>query len=352
MIGMTKSSPATQIFAEGMPPANDAGLFGLTDTYESADLVILPVPWDATASYGKGTANSAQGIVKASHQLDLVDLKFGKPYERGIFLLDSDPEISEYNAAATKDVETIRNNEEGALDLPSLVGGVNGYSDKVNSKIEYASKTHLKNNKLVAVLGGDHSSPFGLIKALAETHSDFGILHIDAHFDLRKAYEGFNYSHASIMYNVLHALPQVSSLVQVGIRDFCTFEREESLRQEERVSVFYDSLMLARKFEGQTFKDLAHEIVAKLPNKVYISFDIDGLNPTYCPGTGTPVPGGLDYNEAMYLLEVLAFSGKTIIGFDLCEVASQTQPSEWDFNVGARVLYKLCGALFASSSMI
>ncbi|MFK7827166.1 MAG: agmatinase family protein [Oligoflexales bacterium] len=343
---MTKKSHEMEIFTEGMPPAMDSGLFGLTGIYEESDLVILPVPWDATASYGKGTAHAAKGILKASHQLDLVDLKFGKPYERGIFLLDADERVSIDNEKAGEFIETIRHGRGNSKDLASNLKEVNECSERVNRSVEFASKTHLDNNKFVAVLGGDHSSPFGLVKALAEKHQDFGILHIDAHFDLRKAYEGFAHSHASIMYNILGALPQVTNLVQVGIRDFCAFEQEETYRHGSRVSVFYDSEMFASKCEGDSFKNIAHQIVAKLPNKVYVSFDIDGLSPSYCPGTGTPVPGGLDYHEAFYLLEVLAFSGKKIIGFDLCEVAGDSQTSEWDFNVGARVLYKLCGALF------
>ena len=346
---MEKQTHQEKIFQEGMPPASNAGIFGLTDTYENSDLVIIPVPWEATASHGKGTAYSAKGILQASHQLDLEDLRFGRPYENGIKLLDAHQKITEFNSEASEIVSSTRSDRPlSPEELKASISTVNEYSQKVNSMVEEASKMHLNNQKFVAVLGGDHSSPFGLLKALAEQHEDFGILHIDAHFDLRKAYEGFTYSHASIMNNVLESLPQVTRLVQVGIRDFCSFEKAEAERQKERVSVFYDSEIFSKKAEGVTFKELADAIVGKLPEKVYVSFDIDGLNPSYCPGTGTPVPGGIDYLEACYLLEVLAFSGRKIIGFDLCEVASQTEESEWDFNVGARILYKLCGSLFQS----
>ncbi|NRA47133.1 MAG: agmatinase family protein [Oligoflexales bacterium] len=334
-----------------MPPASDAGIFGLSDSLEESKLVILPVPWDATASYGKGAADAAKGILNASHQLDLEDLKFGKPYENGIHLLDVPEAISDLNKQVAPYVAKVRKNTDlGELPSEAHVKKVNECSDEVNAMVENTCADHLENNKFVAVLGGDHSSPLGLIKSLARKHPEFGILHIDAHFDLRNAYEGFAYSHASIMHNVLREVPAVQGLVQVGIRDFCAYEKAEAARQGNRVEVYYDSEMFARKAEGHTFKSLAEDIVSKLPNKVYVSFDIDGLNPNYCPGTGTPVPGGLDYHEACYLLEVLACSGKRIIGFDLCEVASQNEGDEWDFNVGSRVLYKLCGALFHSQT--
>lgn len=337
-----------QTFQEGMPPAPDAGIFGLTTSYEQSQLVILPVTWDATASYGKGTAFGPDGILKASHQLDLEDLRFGKAYENGILLLESSKEIARLNTQAGALVNTIRNDNLASNELQCHLGKVNDISSRVNTIVEQSSKMHLENGKFVAVLGGDHSSPLGLIKSLAENHADFGILHIDAHFDLRKAYEGFKYSHASVMYNALNQIPQLSSLVQVGIRDFCSFESKEAIRCSDRVKVFYDSEIFAKKAEGYSFKAIADDIVAQLPSRVYISFDIDGLDPSNCPGTGTPVPGGVSFHEASYLLEVLANSGKKIIGFDLCEVASQNKESEWDYNVGARILYKLCGALFHS----
>ena len=142
------------------------------------------------------------------------------------------------------------------------------------------------------------------------------------------------------MYNVLENLPSVSHLVSVGIRDFSSDEQTYAKEAKKRVRVFYDAQLKEQKFSGITWKSQAENIVSELPEKVWISFDIDGLDPKFCPSTGTPVPGGLDFYEALFLFKTLVDSGRQIIGFDLCEVAPNAQ-SEWDANVGMRMLYQL-----------
>lgn len=118
---------------------------------------------------------------------------------------------------------------------------------------------------------------------------------------------------------------------------------------DPRVTMFDGPGLSASKFAGESWHSLCERIVARLPQQVYVSFDIDGLAPQYCPHTGTPVPGGLTFDEAVYLLSRVAASGRRIVGFDLCEVApAPSGEDEWDANVGARMLYKLC--LFALSS--
>jgi agmatinase len=194
--------------------------------------------------------------------------------------------------------------------------------------------------KLVFGLGGDHSTPFGLIKALAQQHDDFGILQFDAHCDLRRAYEGFTWSHASVMYNVLERIPQVSRLVQVGIRDYSEEEAQYIQQSKGRVRTWFDRDIKRRLYQGQSMLSVHEAILADLPEKVFVSFDIDALDPSMCPNTGTPVPGGLSYWEAEHLLEMLARSGRTIVGMDLNEVAPGDD--EWDANVGARLLYRMC----------
>jgi agmatinase len=190
----------------------------------------------------------------------------------------------------------------------------------------------------VGIVGGEHSVPLGLIRALHEQHNSFGILHIDAHADLRCAYEGFVYSHASVMYHA-GRMPGIS-LCQVGIRDYWSDEAD-LMGASEHIHCFSDQELRRKLFEGTDWNKLCRQIIDRLPDKVYISFDIDGLSPDNCPHTGTPVPGGLSFREADYLLHCLALSPKRIIGFDLCEVAPG-KDSEWDANVGARMLYKLC----------
>ena len=265
------------------------------------------MPWDATASYGLGTSKSHGAILEASHQIDHHDLCFDKPYQKGIKLLEPNQEIAKLNVAAHKLVNAAR---EG--DTSDKIHQVNQMSEQVNSFIENESQKYRQQGKIVGVLGGDHSSPYGLIKTLSKEHNSFGILHIDAHFDLRAAYEGFKYSHASIMHNALKDFPQVSKFVSFGIRDFCTdeFLQSEELVKQGRSLVYYDRDIYRHKAQKKNFADLVKEALAFLPEKVYLSFDIDGLEPQFCPNTGTPVPGGLDYNEAIYLVEELVFRVK------------------------------------------
>jgi agmatinase len=197
--------------------------------------------------------------------------------------------------------------------------------------------------------------PFGAIRAAAERHPGLGILHVDAHADLRVAYEGFRWSHASIMDNVLREVPGVARLVQVGIRDFSEDELRAIHRGDGRVVTHFDQQWQRRSFAGEPFDLLCREAVGPLPQQVWVSFDIDGLDPALCPHTGTPVPGGLSFAQVAHLLEVLAGSGRTIVGFDLVEVApgpdgadSAGSSAEWDAKVGASVVSKLCGAAAAS----
>jgi agmatinase len=181
----------------------------------------------------------------------------------------------------------------------------------------------------------------GAIRACARARGPFGILQLDAHADLRRAYEGFDYSHASIMDNVLREVPGVTRLVQVAVRDLCEEEHHRARTQRDRVQTFFDATLAEARFGGTPWGRLAQDIVLSLPQQVWFSFDIDGLDPALCPGTGTPVPGGLGFQEVCYLIRSVARSGRQIVGFDLCEVAPRAQGDEWDANVGARLLYKM-----------
>jgi agmatinase len=232
--------------------------------------------------------------------------------------------------------------------LQSDLDKINSVCKELKEELKERVLCWIKRGKKVVLLGGDHSTPLGYYEALATQHETFGILHLDAHMDLRIAYEGFTYSHASIMYNTLQ-LPQVSKIVQVGIRDFCKQEVETVMEQGNRVIVHTDTDLKAAAFEGITWKQQCEEIIAALPQKVTISFDVDGMYSWYCPNTGTPVPGGFSYEQATYLLSKLAESGKEIIGVDFVEVAPGDD--DWDGNVGARMLYHLCGVFAKNNGM-
>ena len=217
----------------------------------------------------------------------------------------------------------------------------------MNANIESQAARWLDAGRIVGLVGGDHSTPYGLIRALGARHAEFGILHIDAHCDLRDAYEGFEFSHASIMFNVLRDVPQAVRIAQVGVRDFS--EGEAALAaSSERIATFDDLSLAAARFRGETWDDQCRRIVGTLPREVYVSFDIDGLSVEYCPHTGTPVAGGLTFNQAVYLLHETVRSGRRIIGFDVVEVVPRPG-SSIDASTGARILYKLCGLTLVSN---
>jgi len=205
----------------------------------------------------------------------------------------------------------------------------------------------LNRGKLVALLGGDHSAPFGFYKAIAEKHGDFGILHIDAHCDLRKSYTDFIYSHASVMYNALNEIPQLKKIVQVGVRDYSQEEWEYICNSDYRLITYFDKDVKERMYDGQTWKQITDEMINHLPQKVYVSFDIDGLDPKLCPHTGTPVQGGYETEQILYLIKKITQSRRQFIGFDLVEVG--TGETDWDANVGAHVLWKLCNLLVGTN---
>jgi len=223
---------------------------------------------------------------------------------------------------------------------------INDGGQFLNEWVYQNTKKLLDQEKLVGVVGGDHSCPLGYYKALGEKYPSFGILQIDAHADLREAYEGITYSHASIMFNALKEVAAVSKLVQVGTRDYSESEMEYIHNSRGRVVTFFDRDIKESQFDGRTWKEITALIVRELPEYVYLSFDIDGLDPKLCPNTGTPVQGGLETEQVYFLLREILKQRKKLIGFDLNEVGVGS--NEWDENVGARVLFKLCNLLILS----
>lgn len=313
------------------------GIYGLPFDVDDAQIVIVPVPWDVTVSYKDGASGGPDAVLAASRQVDLYDPSVKDAWKIGIAMDDISEEVATESHRYRK--LALEMNEED----------VNAASGWLNTWVEERCAKWLDAGKLVALLGGDHSTPYGFMKALAQRHPSFGILQIDAHADLRDAYDGFEFSHASIMRNALK-IPEVSVLVQAGIRDYCD-EEAEVIATEARVKTFFDRDLKRERFEGATWAAQTRKIVDALPPKVYISFDIDGLDPKLCPNTGTPVAGGFEFEEAVYLIEAVAKSGRTIIGLDLNEVSRQDSTSEWDANVGARLLYRMCNLMALSNKL-
>ena len=328
-------------------------IFGLPFTEEESRLVILPIPWEVTVSYNAGTARAPDHIFTASLQVDLYDPEVKDAWRQGIFMRPTDKKLLTKSDYLRKEAELYINyisQGEAILDSKFMCKSlreINEGSLYMNEWVYNQTMQLLDNGKLVGLLGGDHSTPLGYFKALATKFEGFGILQIDAHSDLRKAYEGFNYSHASIMYNALEEIPQINKLVQVGIRDYCDEELDYINNSNSRVVTFFDRDIKADAYEGKNWSKTVAEIVDALPQHVYISFDIDGLDPKLCPQTGTPVHGGFEADEILYLFKKVRESGRKVIGFDLNEVGVSND--EWDENVGARILYRLCNLLIASN---
>jgi agmatinase len=330
--------------------SSDLGIFGLPITEANAKVVLLPVPWEVTTSYGKGASFGPEIIRQSSEQVDLFDFDTGNSFEAGYFMREIPASLLELNKISKSKVGEVTKllSEQVSSEnsrIVKLQKEVNDACDKMTDWVYNQSKEILSQNKILGLVGGDHSTPLGAIRAISEAHQgEFGILHIDAHADLRVAYQGFTQSHASIMYNVMSSKFKPKQLVQVGIRDFSEDEYNEIQKSEGKIKTFFDLENKRRLLEGTTWSTIAKEIIQALPQKIYISFDIDGLDPALCPNTGTPVPGGLSMDQVFYLFREIFQQKKQIIGFDLNEVSGgETGVAEWDGNVGARVLFKMCG---------
>lgn len=329
-------------------------IFGLPFSEEDARLVILPIPWEVTVSYTAGTARAPEHVFKASIQVDLFDANCPDGWKQGYYMRETDKKIllkSDYlRKEAELYIDYISKGEEVQKNkfMCKSLREINEGSVLMNHWVYEQTKGLLDKGKLVGLLGGDHSTPLGYMKALAEKHGDFGVLQIDAHCDLRKGYENFTYSHASVMYNALTEIPQLKKLVQVGIRDYCEEEWNYICNSEFRVITYFDRDIKERQYEGETWKHISEEIINQLPEKVYLSFDIDGLDRKLCPNTGTPVQGGFEIDEILYLVKKITTSGRQLIGFDLVEIG--VGQTDWDSNVGARILFKLCNQLIRSNS--
>jgi agmatinase len=327
-------------------PGVEGQLFGLPFTEVDARLVIVPVPWEATVSYGAGTADAPHSVLKASRQVDFFVRDIPDAWKLGVAMLPIPMDIRA-ESGRIRSLITQLSSHNDEKDSSLLSPKVNEALESLTIYVKKTTQALLKQGKLVGILGGDHSSPLGFIRSLSEVHDRFGILQIDAHADLRKNYQGFAQSHGSIMYNALKTAA-VSKLVQVGIRDICDEEIQTIKRGMGRVKTYFDDDLKDALSRGTSWDSICAGIVKELPDKVYISFDIDGLDPKLCPNTGTPVPGGLEFYQIVSLLKSLATSGKTIVGFDLCEVAAP----EWDANVGSRILWQLCNWMGVSNKLL
>ena len=302
------------------------------------------VPWGVTTTFGAGTETCYESIRSVYHQLDnihpflnyLINLQFIEPNQSIIdlnntFYLKSKEIINDCNTnnrLSENKLNHLKMINQASIDLNNMV-----YSDTL---------TLLNQKKRFILCGGEHGVGIGYVKALSERYQHFSVLQIDSHMDCRQAYFGFHYSHASVMTHY-SSFGQIDVITQVGIRDYDQSELEFQQTQSTNFNLFTDYSIHKRLFEGESWSSIVDSIINTLSENVFISLDIDGLMAYLCPNTGTPVPGGLSYNQLLYLFERLYHSNK-VIGAEVIEVNNPIN-STWDSNVGARLLQVIAGLL-------
>lgn len=316
----------------------DSGLFGFGLEPEECRVVAIPVPYEGTVSSRRGTVGGPKALLEASSQLDFLDPVVGEPWRAGLCMLQEEPLLRAASAEASAHALRLR---EGELEAAKAIDAI---GEELWDWLEAGVGSLLDSGRVPAVVGGEHGISFGAFRALAARHAEFGILQVDAHCDLRDAYEGLRSSHASVMRRALE-LPQVSRLIQIGVRDFGLAEAALTRESEGRVHALRD-FSLARATQDEGIASAFADAIETLPEKVWISFDIDGLDPSLCPGTGTPFPGGLRWRETQLLVDRIAASGRRILGFDLVEIG----PTFWDGLVAAKVFYMLAGLALGTRS--
>jgi agmatinase len=289
-------------------PHSFLGLDEENSDFERAQAVILPVPYEATTSFGGGTGRGPAAIIEASRYIELYDQELdAEPYEVGIATL---PSLSLTGAGPQQAMEQLRRTYDALLEAGP--------------------------EKFVITLGGEHSISSPPILAWADRLERQGrrlsILQIDAHTDLRPEYEGSPYSHASIMARVQDR----TEIVAVGIRAI-TAEEMRLVRRSENIHVFLADDIHA----GDAWLD---DVLARLGEDVYITFDVDGFDPSLVPSTGTPEPGGLQWYPVMKLLRRV-FTERTVHGVDIVELAPIPGLAAPDFLV-AKLAYKMIGYRF------
>lgn len=316
--------------------------FGDSTSPADADLVIVSAPWSVTSDYGRGATYTPDAVIDASAESNLYDVESGFSAEGRVATVEIDYNIQELSEHLGRDVERVVNRafDAGALEYAKRkVKHINQGFAEMHSSVYKQTKHWVSKGKAVAVVGGDHSVSFGAIKAVAEHYKDVGVLFIDAHADFACSKKGFPYSHRSVARNVIEEISSVSRLVEVGVRDIDKSELD-ALLANEKVELFLAEKVAGMRFEGESWGNICREMVEKLPQKVYVSLDIDALKIEFCTHTNTPVPGGMTFDEVVYLINCVVKSGRQIVGFDITEVVSNLD-DKMDAIVAVRLLTKM-----------
>jgi agmatinase len=277
---------------------NYAGIADEFAQLETAKVVLIPVPYDGTSTWGKGADKGPAAFLEASENMELYDIETGtEVYKQGIYLAGA---ITESNSP-----------------------------EAMVQAVHKTTKEYIKRNKFVTLFGGEHSISIGTIRAFNECFDNLSVLHIDAHADLRQSYQGTKYNHAC----AVHEASQTTNLVQVGIRSMDAIEK--TFMDEEKV--FYAHDMVNDEY-------WADKVIEALTDNVFITFDLDALDPSILPATGTPEPGGLFWYETLDFLKQV-FEEKNVVGFDIVELCPNAVDKSSDF-LAAKLYYKMLGYKF------
>ncbi|WP_086477528.1 MULTISPECIES: agmatinase [Arenibacter] len=279
---------------------------GIPDEFaqlEKAKVVLIPVPYDGTSTWGKGADKGPQAFLEASENMELYDIETDtEVYQQGIYL--------------AKPVDE------------------NSSPEAMVNAVHKTTKAYIKRNKFVTLFGGEHSISIGTIRAFNECFDNLTVLHIDAHADLRKSYEGTPYNHAC----AVHEASQTTNLIQVGIRSMDAIER--TFMDEEKTFFAHDMVQ-------DTY--WVDKVIDLMTDNVFITFDLDALDPSIMPSTGTPEPGGLFYYETLEFLKQV-FSEKNVVGFDMVELCPNEQEKSSDF-LAAKLYYKMLSYKFMGEAV-
>jgi len=339
----------------------DYNIFGVTKTSEEvAEIILIPVTWDTTVSGEPGTYMGPENIFDMAEQVDFgfFETVHGKSVTKDgkVFMIEdlpNLPELAEENERWRALIDHYLTWSYDNPDKPLLpkfqkvLFDLNKRCSEINMEVENVVTSYLEKGKVVGIIGGDHSVIFGALRAHAKFQKEtFGLIHFDAHFDAREAYLKFDYSHASIMYNVFKSeviSNKIGAYFQIGARDYDKAESDFIQNHTTLIPTYlythpeYDDLFTEQGDFNSKLGETIYIFKERGIKNIYITFDIDVLDPSLCPGTGTPVPGGINFGKTQFILNQLSINFN-IIGFDLVEVGSE---EEWDGNVGARILQLL-----------
>lgn len=331
----------------GDDTSTDGGFyFNDATQVEDAEVVIVSVPWSVTSDYGRGATYTPDAIIDVSAKSGVYDALSGVNLKGRIATAVIDYNIQEISEQLGRDAERVDDYlGGGTTPLPKEYimrkkGAIDeGFSEMQKSTYQQV-KQYAEMGKVVAVVGGDHSVAYGAVKAVAECYEGVGVLFIDAHADFEISTAGYNYTHRTIARNIIEEIDSVERVVEVGVRDVSQ-EEMTLVQSSPKVDIFLAESLAAARFEGRSWKELCQEVVSKLPQRVYISFDIDALKIEFCQNTNAPVPGGMTFDEVIYLIGCVAASGREIVGFDISEVVPDLE-DRMDATVAARLLGKMC----------